>query len=162
MADTSRSGLSSAFDDMLSKNKQGFAELYRGSQSISGLGKSAARPAIGRDEAGVPSPRAAAPPGLAADSAAARRLNERLGGGWSYEIVNEKRDGDEAIVLCKLILGKNGAIRTQFGRAKITSASVSGASGGVRFKVGGTSVADEREAFRRATEAALMNCADLI
>ena len=31
----------------------------------------------------------------------------------------QQRDGDEAIVLCKLFLGKDGAVRTQFGRAKI-------------------------------------------
>ncbi len=49
-----------------------------------------------------------------------RRLNERFGNDWRYEIAEQQRAGDEAIVLCKLILGKDGAVRTQFGRAKIS------------------------------------------
>jgi hypothetical protein len=161
MVDASRSDFSSAFDDMLSKNKQSLAELYRGSESIVGSGVPAGS-AIGRENAGVPPPRSGRAAALASDSAAVRLLNERLGSGWRFEIVDEKRDGDEAIILCRLILGKDGAVRAQFGRAKIASGAVTGASGGVRFKVGGTSTQDEREAFGRATEAALMNCADLI
>jgi len=40
---------------------------------------------------------------------------------------------------------------------------VAASSGGLRFKVGGAgSEQDEREAFRRAAEAALSNCVDLI
>ena len=53
-------------------------------------------------------------------------------------------------------------MRTQFGRAKDSQEPVAGATGGVRFKVGARARPDEREAFRRATEAALTNCAELI
>ena len=109
-------------------------------------------------------PLAAAPSArLDPDSPVARRLNERFGNDWRYEIAEQQRDGDEAIVLCKLILGKEGAVRTQFGRAKISQGPVVGASGDVRFKLGVAGAEqDERDAFRRAAEAALMNCVDLI
>ena len=54
-------------------------------------------------------------------------------------------------------------MRTQFGRARISGSPVAAASGGVRFKIGGSGTEqDERDAFRRAAEAALMNCVDLI
>ena len=97
------------------------------------------------------------------DSAAARWLNEHFGGNWRYEISAQKREGDEAIVLGKLTFGRENAIRTQFGRAKISGDAVAASSGGLRFKVGGAgSEQDEREAFRRAAEAALSNCVDLI
>jgi hypothetical protein len=66
-------------------------------------------------------------------------------------------------VLGKLTFGRDNAVRTQFGRVKITGDAVAAASGGLRFKVGGgVSEQDEREAFRRAAEAALSNCVDLI
>jgi hypothetical protein len=163
MANTQRPELSSLFDDMLSRNKASFEELYRGGKSLAGPGAAVTKPAAGWEKIAAASPHAAAAVRLGADSAAARRLNERLGNDWRYEVAKQKRDGDEAIVLCKLIFGKDGAVRTQFGRAKIADASVAGASSGVRFKMGGTgAAADESEAFRRATEAALMHCAELI
>jgi hypothetical protein len=161
MANTQRPELSSVFDDMLVQNKKRFDDLYRGGRLRAGEAAAAAKGAIGQERRTVASPTAA----LSAhpDSPAARRLNERFGDDWRYEIAERQRVDDEAIVLCKLILGKGGAVRTQFGRAKISAGPVSGSSGGTRFKVGvGSPEQDERDAFRRATEAALMNCADLI
>ncbi len=100
---------------------------------------------------------------LGADSPAARRLNERFGSDWRYEVAEQTRDGDEAIVLGKLTFGRDNAVRTQFGRARISGDPVAATSGGVRFKIGGSGTEqDERDAFRRAAEAALMNCVDLI
>jgi hypothetical protein len=96
-------------------------------------------------------------------SPAVRRLNDRFGNDWRFEIVDEQRDGDEAIVMCRLVLDKEGALRTQFGRARISQGPVPGASGGMRFTLNAAGAGqNEREAFRRATEAALMNCADLV
>jgi hypothetical protein len=92
-----------------------------------------------------------------------RRLNERFGSDWRYEITEQRRESGEAIVLCKLTFGKDGAVRTQFGRAAFSYGAVTGAADGVRFSLGaGGSTADERDAFRRAAEAALMNCIELI
>jgi hypothetical protein len=154
------SQLSSVFDDMLAHSKQRFEDLYRGGlarpDSSSAPARSsiasAQRPATGSVTAKVDP-----------DSTAARWLNEHFGGNWRYEIATQKREGDEAIVLGKLTFGRDNAIRTQFGRAKITGEKVPASSGGLRFKIGGAgSERDEREAFRRAAEAALTHCVDLI
>ena len=100
-------------------------------------------------------------PGLDPDSPVLRRLRDRVGNDWRFEITGRQRVGDEAIVLGKLTVGKD-AVRTQFGRAAISPAPVAGASGNVKFKLAAAGEPDEREAFRRATEAALSNCVDLI
>jgi hypothetical protein len=159
-ANSPRPQLSSAFDDMLARSKKTFDDLYRAGHS----GAARAQPAS--YSAGTTTARRAAgalPPKVDADSVAARALNQRFGANWRYEITSQKREGDEAIVLGKLTFGRDGAIRTQFGRAKIAGDTVAASSGGLRFKVGSTaSVQDEREAFRRAAEGALSNCVDLI
>jgi hypothetical protein len=160
MANTPRPQLSSAFDEMLAKTKTRFDDLYlggapRGAETVAPAGP------VGRRVPQAGMPRAASM--AAADSAAAQLLNERFGQDWRYEIAEETRDGDEAIVLGRLTFGRHHSVRTQFGRATISGSPVIAASGGVRFKVGGSSTEhDERDAFRRAAEAALMNCIDLI
>jgi hypothetical protein len=160
MVSTPRPQLSSAFDGMLAQTKKRFEDLYRGGEQQSGEAAAPATPSFSRVAATrmpVASPR------LGADSPAARRLNERFGSDWRFEVAEQTRDGDEAIVLGKLSFGRDNAVRTQFGRAWISGVPVTAASGGVRFKIGGSGTeADEREAFRRAAEAALMNCVDLI
>ncbi len=159
MANSQRSELSSVFDDMLSKSRKSFDELSSGRQSPVGPSVAGSKPFSGGRKTGAsPSENLQ----IDADSPAARRLNERLGNDWRFEIAEQKRDGDEAIVLCKLIFGKDRTVRTQFGRARIQDAQVAGAAGGVRFQVGGANAPDEREAFRRAAEAALTSCAELI
>jgi hypothetical protein len=161
MANTPRLELSSAFDDMLAQTKKHFDELYRGGRQAAGEPNASAQVFAGRETtARKPRP---APALVSADSPAARKLNERFGNDWRYDIAEQTRDGDEAIVLGRLTFGPDNAVRTQFGRAKITGDAVIAASGSVRFKVGGAGTEqDERHAFRRAAEAALMNCVDLI
>jgi hypothetical protein len=162
-ANTPRPQLSSVFDDMLARSKQRFGELYSGGPSRAGAASTDTKPFATRT---APPARAAA--GLHAakvdpQSAAARWLNEHFGTNWRYEISTQTREGDEVIVLGKLAFGRDHAIRTQFGRARIAGDALAATSGGVRFKLGGTGSAhDEREAFRRAAEAALSNCIDLI
>jgi hypothetical protein len=160
-ASTPRPQLSSVFDDMLAQSKERFGELYRSPRAAAA--STDAKPFTTRT---APPARAAA--GLYAtkvdpQSAAARWLNEHFGTNWRYETSTQTREGDEAIVLGKLTFGRDHAIRTQFGRARIAGDALAAASGGVRFKLGGTgSEHDERDAFRRAAEAALSNCIDLI
>lgn len=151
MAETRRPELSSVFDDMLAQNRQRFDGLYRGARPTP-VTPVAARPA------------APAPAGFDPEqSVTARRLTERFGNEWRFEILSRQRDGDEAIVLLKLVVGKDGTVRTQFGRGKFPGGPISGVSGGVRFRLESPSTAsDEARAFRRATEAALKNCADLL
>ncbi len=164
MANPPRPELSSVFDDMLSQNKKSFDDLYRGGRTHAGKSGQAGTTTPFRPERStLASPAVAPAVELDPQSAAARRLRERFGNDWRYEIRERQREGDEVIVLCKLTFGRAGAVRTQFGRAKISHGPVLGASSGVRFKIGQTGVeGDENEAFRRATEAALMNCAELI
>jgi hypothetical protein len=153
MANQGETNLSSVFDGMLTQSKKQFDTLYRGSASaIFGGEKSA--PGGSR-----PTPSA----NSTDDSGAVRRLRERFGTDWHYDIKERHRDGNEAIVLGRLTFGSEGAVRTQFGRAKIPGAAVSGASGGVAFRVGeGSGAEGEQDAFRRAAEAALENCVELI
>ena len=160
MADTPPRDLSSVFDDMLAHNRKRFDDLYRGARSKASWGSTAT--------AGSPAGLRASANATAAivldptSSPAVRRLNERFGNDWRYEIFDRQRDGDEAIVLCRLTFGKEGAVRSQFGRAKLPSGPKGGTSGGTHFTLStGDSAKDEGDAFRRATEAALMNCLDL-
>jgi hypothetical protein len=163
MANHPQTKLSSVFDGMLMQSKKQLDNLYRGSHGgVGGLAKTAA--AIFGGEKTVPVESRPTPSADFEDgSSAARRLRERFGSDWRYEIKERHRDGDEAIVLGKLTFGKEGAIRTQFGRAKIPGAAVAGASGGVQFRIGeGGGARDEQDAFRRAAEAALASCVALI
>jgi len=162
-ANTPHPQLSSVFDDMLTKSKRSLDDLYRGGLSRAGEPSAQARPFAGRTTTTARHAAGFLPCKVDPDSAAARWLNEHFGGNWRYEISAQKREGDEAIVLGKLTFGRENAIRTQFGRTKISGDAVAASSGGLRFKVGGAgSEQDEREAFRRAAEAALSNCVDLI
>jgi hypothetical protein len=159
MTNARRPGLSSAFDDMLAQTKKRFDDLYRGGEPQAGAPVARAKPFAGREAAA----RKPSDAELDLDSFPVRRLNERFGSDWRYEITERKRDGDEVIVLGKLTFGKDSAVRTQFGRARISGSPVAAASGGVRFKIGGSGTEqDVGQAFRRAAEAALTNCVDLI
>ena len=162
MASSNRTGLSSVFDEMVANNKKRFDDLFAGEQTRASAA-SAVNQAVGAGLKPSGTPRAASPPLDPASSPAVRRLNERFGNDWRYEIADRQRDGDEAIVLCKLTFGKDGSVRTQFGRAQLSQGQVAGTSGGVQFRSGSLGAAsDENDAFRRAAEAALMNCIDLI
>lgn len=162
MANQSQTNPSSAFDDMLMQNKKQFDDLYRGSRGGVGEHGKTATAIFGGNKIN-PAPRSTALASPEDDSPAARRLRERFGDEWRYEITERHRDGDEAIVLCKLTFGKQSAVRTQFGRAKISNTPVAGASSGIQFRIGEESGArNEQDAFRRAAEAALANCVDLV
>jgi len=155
------SGLSSAFDDMLAKSKKRFDDLYVRERSPVATPFTVAPTRAGHGWGGAASAGTTASAKLDPDSPAVRQLNERFGNNWRFEIAERQRDGDEAIVLGRLILGKEGAVRTQFGRATIGAKPVAGAAGGLKFQLGAGGDTDERDAFRRATEAALISCAEL-
>jgi len=152
MAERRQSPLSAALDDMLAENRKRFDALRRGPSLLPRA------PA----EAGAPQP-AAAPRLDAASSPAVRRLNERFGDGWRFEIAARHREGGEVIVMVKLVIDKDGTVKTQFGRAKLDGGPVEGKSGGLSFRLAGQA-GDEAEvdAYRRAAEAALMKCAELV
>ena len=159
----------SAFDDLLDKNRRELDALYEGT------GRTAStRP--GRAPAAAPgSPGPAAGTGADAPggdphhaaSPTERVLDERYGDGWRFEVTSRRRERDEVIVVGTLRLPGSGGVRTQFGAARIAAAggAASGSAGGLAFSFGGggggNPLAAEEAAFERAREDALANCAAL-
>jgi len=79
-------------------------------------------------------------------------------GGWRHEIIDRQREGDEAVVTCRLIVDDTGAEIVQQGRAPLGAAGRrAGNSGGIAFSIG-VSDGDEAEAFQAAADAALAAC----
>ena len=164
MASNRRSDLTSSFDDMLDQNQRQFDDLYTGSRPR----QPAARPAS------PPSPPASPAPRRASDQTdAVRFLNDRYGERWHYEIADRRREGDEVIVLCKLVVADLDNAKSQFGRARIgqsgAAPAAKGSADGVAFALGpepssaaGIAGDPEDAAFRQAVDAALANCAALL
>jgi hypothetical protein len=157
MASGQRSQLSAPFDAMLAHNKERLDALL---------------PEDRRDHSGDDRNRGAATRRSStarsalldvASSPAAQYLNERFADRWRYEIAERRRLGDEAVVLCKLVLKDQGVVKTQFGRAKIAADGVAGRSGAVRFRLElSAPEQNEEDAYQRAAENALANCVKLL
>jgi hypothetical protein len=157
MANGQRSQASALFDAMLVDNKARLDALLRADR----FGES------GDDRDRLAATRRSSAAGRTpldvAGSGAARYLNERFANRWHYEIAERHRLGDEAIVMCKLVLEDQGVVKTQFGRAKIAADSLSGRSGTVRFRLELSGLErHEDDAYRRAAENALANCVKLL
>ena len=159
MAADRKSSLSIPFDAMLDGNRRAFDALYVGRGSP--------------DRTAVPA-LSVAPIGAARRAAgksdAVRFLDDRYGEGWAYEVAERRRDGDEIIVLCKLIIGDRETAKSQFGRSRIGGEpAIAGSADGVRFAIGpeparGSADAGDPEeaAFRRAVDGALAKCVDML
>jgi hypothetical protein len=157
MASGQRSQLSALFDAMLAHNKERLDALLHADRFGQSGNDRDRLAATHRSSATGGAPLAVA------GSAAARYLNERFANRWHYEIAERRRLGDEAIVLCKLVLEDQGVVKTQFGRAKIAADSLSGRSGSVRFRLELSGLErNEDAAYRRAAENALANCVKLL
>ncbi len=164
-------GLATAFDEMLERNRQELKKLFdarpspaprRGGQrhqpQFPAGARTAARP---RAEAAAGG-RAG---GLHSGSDAARRLDRRYGDGWRFEVVERRREGDEAVVVGKLHVRERNLAQFQTGRARVHH---HGEAGEARGTVDGVPFAArlddpdqtpvganaEEAAFRRATEEA--------
>jgi len=145
MAEGQGKRLSAPLDDILAA----------GRQRLDALSRRAAPPV------GASRPEPASSSALDPASPALRRLAERFGTDWRYEILSRQIEGDEAIVMLRLTVGKD-LVRTQFGRAQLAGGAVAGSSGGVAFRLGGEAPGDVGDAYRRAAEAALMKCAEMV
>ena len=182
MAGDRLSGFSSAFDEALASNRRQLDELLSKSQSGLETHRTAgdrARQTPGSLEEPV------AQSGLlgrttisgshrfdSQASATVRRLNERFGDGWRYDIAENFRDADEFIVRCQVTLTQSGVRKSQFGSARIGDAggsSITGAADGVDFSLQLTDVDAAREfgdaehaAFQQAVEAALARCEQML
>ena len=166
----------SAFDDLLEKNRRELDALYQGAgpstPSRAPAAPAAPEPASANrppDTAAVePGPATTAAPPPPAASPAERLLNERWGDGWRFEVTSRRREKDEVIVVGTLRLPGAGGVRTQFGSARIAAGggATAGSAGGVAFSFGGGSTKSplgaEEAAFARAREDALANCAALL
>ena len=175
----------SAFDDLLAKNRRELDALYEGTGPAR-----AGRPSSGPPPR-EPAPATPAPPARAAEgapgqsirpvsaeapatdpspaaSSTERLLNERYGDGWRFEVTSRRRERDEVIVVGSLRLPGAGGVRTQFGSSRIAAGggATAGSAGGIAFSFGGTGgespLAAEEAAFERAREDALANCAALL
>lgn len=135
------SGFSSAFDDMLERNRReldtlsGGGDLGRspagdGSQSVS----TTPRPS---DRAEAYSPPARTP--------AERALDEKLGPRWRYDVMERIRENGELVVRCRVTVPGRGVTRTQYGTA-------AGGDGSIHA---------ERQAEGEAVQSALAACAQL-
>ena len=176
------SGFSSAFDELLERSRRELDALSGGSgapalspTSRVSSGSSAGTPATATRSVarGVTTRAPAAPP--AERSPAERALDEKLGPGWRYEILDRAREGGELIVRCRVTAPARGVSRTWHGSAPLSGARGGGASGmtgtagNVRFSLGGNADAPtydpiraEREIERQAIESALAACGRLL
>jgi hypothetical protein len=187
MAKDRRAGFSSPFDEMLERNRKEFEKLAGGARPrrpreprlerepqpppapTPRAGAAAPRPAAAAPR---PAPIAPPPPAIALSPEIERRLDERLGKGWSYEVTERRREGDEIIVRCKLTIPERNLSKTQFGRARVAPAGAEGAlkgsADGLAFSIETNGAplsgvgASEDEAFRQAIESALAKCAELL
>lgn len=177
------SGLSSPFDDMLEQNRKRFEELSRGL-----AGAPAPRPGAERDRwRPTPADAGQAPPIRPTPAAAPaapkptairptdpiRFLDDRYGKAWRYEVTERRREGDEAVVRCRLVIEDPNVTVTRSGRARIDRAGaareVSGSADGVAFRLrtddGSPSAAPGDlvdAAFDRAVAHALAKCVETL
>ena len=178
MGSDRRPDLVSPFDDMLEENRRQFEDLSNGMRSRTAPGTASEVPAV------LPAPATSTPARPAtrardslpaprpASSDAVRFLNDRYGDGWRYEITDRRREGDEVVVLCKLVIEDQHITKSQFGTSRIDQVGdgedVKGSAGGIVFSVqsakppAAPSGNPVDQAFRRAEAAALANCAALL
>ena len=158
------SGFASAFDDMLERSRREMDALSGGTRvGRPRRASELARPGIpDGDRAETPTP---------ARTAAVRALDEKLGPGWRREVVERIREGDEMVVRCRVHAPARGITRTVYGSASLSGPAPrsSGTAGGISFRLGGGSspagsgaMEAERDAERRAVDAALAACARLL
>ena len=168
MADGRDSEFSSPFDAMLEHDRKRLDRLYRGP-----AGDDDRRPAPSESPAAVPPPGRAAPAASRSgriSSDPKRILDERFADRWRHEVVEQRRDGDDMVVRCRLMVASRGIDRTRSGRAPIDSTNVRhetiGSADGVPFSFRTDDVSGgggaEQDAVARAVEDALAKCVDAI
>ena len=144
MSERRGSEFSAAFDAMLEDSRRALDSLYQGS---------------------TPEPR---PAPRAPRSEAERFLDDRYGDGWRCEVSERRREGDEVLVLCKLVIPAHDILRSQFGGARIGGgeAPLRGSSAGTAFTLGGDAPAAKGDgieaAYRRAEADGLVKCVALL
>ena len=173
-------GFSSAFDELLERSRRELDALSGGSNApaLSPTRRTSPSPSASSSAAAARSvtSRAPAPPSPSR-SLAERALDDKLGPGWSCEILDRTREGGELLVRCRVTAPARGVSRTWHGSAPLSGASdasasgMTGTAGNVRFGLGASAAAStwrhdpiraEREAEQQAIESALAACARLL
>ncbi len=174
-------GFSSTFDELLERSRRELDALSGGSGApvfspTSRTSTSSSAPvapsSTSQGLSARPSRVSESP--LASRSPAERVLDDRLGPGWRYEVLDRTREGDELVVRCRVTAPARGVSRTWHGSASLSGAGrggvsgTSGTTGSLRFTLGAGAGAErrdpiraEREAERQAIESALAACARL-
>ena len=173
MATNERTSSTAAFDEMLARNRRELDALYPGSAPTAGA-LSITDPPPPATEPPATSPPSArrAPEPDSADSETVRTLNERYGDGWRYDVIDRRREGNEIIVLCKLVIDEGEVTKAQFGSARVGGGGTptAGSAGGTSFSFGTSRSASvpsspaspEDLAYARAIDAALARCAAML
>ena len=174
MVTNERTRSTAAFDEMLARNRRELDALYPGPASTArapSITDPPPPPATEPPATSPPSDRRAPEPD-SADSETVRTLNERYGDGWRYDVIDRRREGDEIIVLCKLVIDEGEVTKAQFGSARVGGGGTptAGSAGGTSFSFGGSRSASvpsspaspEELAHARAVDAALARCAAML
>ena len=181
MGSSSLTGFSDAFDELLARNRKELDE--RLTSPSSPMASSAFDALLGRARTTTVQPPAAAASTRGEKTAAdappesVRFLNARFGEmGWTYEVLDRRREEDEVIVLCRLSVPDKNISKTQFGRASLRPAParhrIQGTADGIPFIIEdesahsghSASISAERteaHAYRDAVDDALARCATL-
>ena len=154
-----KSSATSPFDDLLKQSRESFNTLA----GSPGPASESSRKSSSNLQ--PPSDELSQPP---EPSNVRQFLDGRYGDRWRHEILERKRERDQIIVLCKLIVEDEGISKSQFGEATIERGSGgvaqhAGNANGIPFSFtpSETDNADgEAVAFRRATESALAKCSE--
>ena len=176
-------GFSSAFDELLERSRRELDALSGGSgaPALSPTSRTSPssphvrrRDGARRHEASRPERRHLRP---RKRSPAERALDDKLGPGWRYEVLDRTREDNELVVRCRVTAPTRGVSRTWHGSAPLSgtgrggASGVAGTAGNVRFSLGArdqcvrslaTPSGTEREAERQAIESALAACARLL
>ena len=62
-------------------------------------------------------------------------MNERYGDGWRYDVIDRRREGNEIIVLCKLVIDEGEVTKAQFGSARVGGGGTPTAGSAGRYVV---------------------------
>ena len=103
-----------SLDDLLKANREQFDKIFGVQREELGL-LGTTRVALTEQELGSASLAALGEGGQR--DAISRLLDETLGSGWSYDVVEHRTENGEITVLCKLSL--NGSSKMQFGSARV-------------------------------------------
>ena len=129
-------GFSSAFDELLERSRRELDALSGGSgaPALDPTPRTPSSPNVGSSAAATrrvtqsASTRAPAP-APASRSPAERALDDKLGTGWRFEVLERNREGDELVVRCRVTAPARGVSRTWYGSAPISGDGRRGASG---------------------------------